>query len=108
MTFRVILQPRAQAQLEAQYQHIAQQKPETAPRWFRRFVAAPEGLSKFPERCAIAPESKLAGREVRQLLFGKRGGVRRAHFVNEDDVVRILCIRHSARADASAEELTDE
>lgn len=107
MTYRVIFQPRALANLEEQYHYIANDSPEAAARWFNRFVHALEGLARFPERCPVARESHLAGREICQLLFGKRSGVRRAYFVIEDDTVRILCIRHSAQTDAAPGDLSD-
>lgn len=105
MTYRVILQPQALQQLEEQYQRVAKQNPRAAANWFNRFVTALESLSQMPERCAVARESELVGREVRQFLFGKRAGTRRAFFVIEDDTVRILAIRHSAQSDVTPEEL---
>ena len=108
MTYRVLFQPRALDNLDEQYQYIARQSPDAAARWFNSFINALESLKEFPERCAVARESEQAGREVRQLLFGKRGGVRRAYFVIENDTVRILCIRHSAQSDAAPEDLIDE
>lgn len=108
MKYRVIFQPRALAQLEEEYRYITQANPIAAARWFNRFVAALEGLADFPQRCPVARESEAAGREIRQLLFGKRSGVRRAYFVIEHDTVRILSIRHSARVDATPEELLGE
>src|SRR5581483_10887584 len=99
MTYRVIFQPRAILSLEAQYQHIALHNPRAAASWFNRFVAALESLAESPERCAVARESELVGREVRQFLFGRRTSVRRAFFLIEGDTVRILAIRHSAQAD---------
>lgn len=108
MKYRVIFQPRALAQLEEQYRHIAQANPIAAARWFNRFVSTLEGLASFPERCAIARESETAGREIRQLFFGKRAGVRRAYFVIDGETVRILSIRHAARDDAPLEDLLDE
>ena len=105
MNYRVILQPRALAQLEEQYETIAKESPTAAARWFNGFVTALDGLSDFPQSYPVAAESRIVGREVRQLLFGKRTGIRRAYFVIVDDTVRILSIRHSARNDATHDEL---
>jgi len=105
MMYRVIFQPRALQHLEEQYQYIAKHNPRAAANWFNRFVSALEGLSQSPERCAVARESELVGREIRQFLFGKRAGIRRAFFVIEEDKVRILSIRHSAQSDIPLDEL---
>jgi len=108
MKHRVIFQPRALRELEEQYQYVAGQSPDSAARWFNRFVSALDGLANNPERCAIAREGGLVGREIRQLLFGRGRGVRRALFIVEGDSVRILCIRHSAQQDLTREELLGE
>jgi len=105
MIYRVVFQPRALQQLEEQYQHIAKQNPSAAANWFNRFVTSLESLSQMPERCAIARESELIGKEIRLFLFGKRAGTRRAYFVVEADAVRILAIRHSAQSDIAPEDL---
>jgi plasmid stabilization system protein ParE len=74
MKYRIIFQPRALQNLEDQYQHIAKHNARAAANWFNMFVAALEGLSEMPERCAVARESELVGKEIRQFLFGKRAG----------------------------------
>ena len=108
MNYRVIFQPRALQDLEDQYQHIAKVYPRAAANWFNRFVTAIEGLSQFPERCPIARESELVGKEIRQFLFGKRQGVRRAIFVIDEQTVRILSIRHASQSDIAPEDLLNE
>jgi plasmid stabilization system protein ParE len=105
MNYRVIFQPRALADLEEQYQYIAGHNLTAAVNWFNNFVESLEGLSIFPQRCPIARESEQSGREIRQFLYGKRAGMRRAYFVIEDDTVRILCIRHAAQRDIPLEDL---
>ncbi|MFO0947583.1 MAG: type II toxin-antitoxin system RelE/ParE family toxin [Planctomycetota bacterium] len=104
MTYRVIFQPRAFAQLEDQYRFIAEKNPIAAARWFNRFKKAIEDLSHFPEQFPLARESALARREIRLKIIGKRASARRTYYVIDGDTVRILCIRHSARSDASMED----
>lgn len=108
MKYRVIMQPLAKRELAVQYEFISRQSPRDADRWFNRFLLAIEGLSTFPERCSMARESTIAGCEVRQLLFGKGQGVRRALFVIQESTVRVLCIRHAARGEATVDELFGE
>lgn len=81
MKYRVIFQPRALRELEEQYQYVADRSPDVAASWFNRFVGALEGLANNPERCSKAREAELIECDVRQLLFGKGRGVRRALFV---------------------------
>jgi plasmid stabilization system protein ParE len=107
MKYRVIVQPRALADLEAGYEYVALQNQPAATRWLNRFLTAIEDLSDFPERCSIARKSELVGQEIRQLIFGRRPGVWRALFIIDSDAVRVLCIRHGARQDASAEDLSE-
>ena len=100
----MVFQPRALEHLEEQYQHIAKQNVRSAATWFNRFVSALESLS-VPERCPVARESELVGKEIRQFIFGKRAGIRRVYFTIVGDTVRILAIRHSAQSDIPPEEL---
>jgi plasmid stabilization system protein ParE len=105
MNYRVVFQPQALLDLEDQYRYIARDNSLAADRWFNRFVAAIEAIADSPKRYSLAREGQLIGREIRQLLFGKRRGVRRVLFLIESDTVRVLCIRHIAQRDMSADEL---
>jgi plasmid stabilization system protein ParE len=78
-----------------------------AAKWYNRLLSAIKGLSHSPQRCGLARESEITGREIRQLLFGRRSGKRRVLFVIKQDEVHILGIRHSAQSDAPPEELLD-
>lgn len=108
MKYRLVFQRRALSDLEQQFNYVAQHSPETATRWFSQFVKALESLKTFPERYSRAPESDVYGVEIRQLLYGKRGGMRRALFKIDGDTVRILCIRHASRGNATRNELFGE
>jgi len=68
--------------------------PEIANNWYYELQDAIASLQKFPNRCSIAPEAPVIGREVRQLWVGKRKKYR-ALFVIKEDVVAILHVRHS-------------
>jgi len=104
MKYKLIIQPRALAELDEAYRWIAQRSPENAARWFNRFVEALQTLERFPGRCGVAPESEQIGQEIRQLLYGRRGGAYRALFVVRDDEVHILHIRHAARNSMTPED----
>lgn len=104
MKYKLIIQPSALADLDEAYLWIARRSPESAARWFNRFVEALLTLERFPGRCEIAPESEQVGREVRQLHYGRRGGRYRALFVIHGREVHVLHIRHAARTAMTAEE----
>jgi plasmid stabilization system protein ParE len=105
MKCKLIIQPPAMADLDEAYRWIAERAPENAARWFNRFLEALSTLEQSPNRCGIAPESEQIGQEIRQLLYGRRGGVYRALFVIEKNEVHLLHIRHTARNTMTSKEL---
>jgi plasmid stabilization system protein ParE len=107
MKYKLIIQPPAMADLDEAYRWIAERSPGNAARWFNRFLEALSTLEQSPNRCGIAPESEQIGREIRQLLHGRRGGVYRALFVIEKNEVHVLHIRHAARDTMSPEEFCE-
>ena len=54
-------------------------------------------LGTQPRRCPLAPEADAFGEEIRQLLYGRRGGRYRILFRVEGDAVLVLYVRHGAR-----------
>jgi plasmid stabilization system protein ParE len=104
MKYKLIMQPSASTDLEEAYRWIAERSPTRAAGWFNRFVEALTSLEKYPERCEIAPESKFVGVKIRQLLYGRRGGIYRALYTIRGREVHILHIRHSARGFMKREE----
>jgi plasmid stabilization system protein ParE len=105
MSFRVVVEPRAEGDLQQGYLYAARRAPAGAARWLNRFQEALRSLSTLPERCPIAPESESVGIEVRQLLFGRKPNVWRALFTIHDDEVRDLHIRRGSMQDASTSDL---
>jgi plasmid stabilization system protein ParE len=104
MTYKLIIQPPALADLDEAYRWIAQRSIENAARWFNRFLEKLQTLERFPTRCGVAPESEQIGQEIRQLLYGRRGGVYRVLFVVRGHEVHVLHIRHAARETMKPEE----
>ena len=70
MTYRVIIQPNAEAELDAAYRYRYQRALQAAARWFAGFVEAINSLAQFPERCPFAPENGHFPEEIHQLLYG--------------------------------------
>ena len=107
MTFRVIVQPRAEQDLVSAYLRAAEHAPETAAHWFNRFHDALKSLAEHPTRCGIAPESSTVDLEIRQLLFGRRQSAScwRALFTIDGDEVHVLHIRRATMKAATHDEL---
>ena len=99
MIYRVVLTPRADADLRAAYRYLRKQSPRAARDWIRRARLSIRTLSRHPERCSIAPESTSLGRPIRELLFGSgnRGTYRVLFLVLEEKgSVYILHVRHGS------------
>jgi len=108
MSYRVVLQPLAKADLEAAYLRASQNAPETAARWLNRFEAALQTLDHNPDRCPLAREhGRIEGIELREYLFGRRSSVYRVIFTIEADAVRILRIRRAQRRFLSEDQLRE-
>jgi plasmid stabilization system protein ParE len=110
MTYHVILQPRAEREIQAAARWILGQSrsPATALRWARNLRAKIATLKTSPQRCPIDSDSEVYGEEVRVLLYGKRRGVYRVLFTIRGDTVRVLTVRHSAQRSLAEEMAEDE
>ena len=98
MTFRIEVSAQAERDADAILEWLqSEYAGETGARWFRELGNAIESLSKFPERCPLAPENSLFPFEVRQLFYGNRPHVYRILFTIESDRVYVLHIRHGRR-----------
>lgn len=97
MKYRVEIAPEAVPEAEQDYLWIREHSPVSAAKWFNGLVEAVESLENQPTRCALAPENDAFEEEIRQLLYGKRGGVYRVLFSIAGGTVRVLHIRHGAR-----------
>lgn len=97
-TFRIVIQPPASTEIEEAFLWIFQQNPDAAVKWFHQLHATIQTLQTFPERCPLAPENAAFHEEIRQLLYGRRGGQYRIFFTIRADAVHVLHVWHSARA----------
>jgi hypothetical protein len=86
MAYRVDISPSALADAEAAYLKIKElSSPASAGQWYEGLLKAIFSLENFPLRCPIAPESKEIGKELRQLLYGKRGRIYKIFFATARD-----------------------
>ena len=94
MKYQVVVLKRAEQDLNAAADWIAEFSPEAASRWFNSFVDALLSLEKNPQRCGLAPENASSSYELRQMIYRPRKGrTFRAVFVIAEQQVRILRIR---------------
>jgi plasmid stabilization system protein ParE len=110
MTFRVIIEPRAEREiLEAVRWKLERSKsPASVLRWSNGLRAKIATLKKSPLRCPVDPDSEAYGEEVRLLIYGKRHRRYRVLFTIRGDAVHVLTVRHSAQRGLGEEEVGAE
>ena len=84
----------AEAELGEARRHLAEHAPDYVKVWLANMRRAVLSLQDMPQRCSPAPERELFEMELRQLLEGSY----RILFTISGQTVRVLHIRHSARA----------
>ncbi len=99
MPYHVELSTRALHDLDVLYFEKNVEESRAAWLWFNGLQDAVDSLESLPNRCPIAPESKTAGRELRQLLYGDKPHVYRIIFSVDEGLrmVKVFHIRHGAR-----------
>jgi plasmid stabilization system protein ParE len=106
MAFRVVLTDKAEADVASVLGWFQQQHATDAGgRWFAQLMARLETLENHPMRYALAPESAELGREIRELLLGRRRYKYRLLFRIIGNTVEILRVWHSSRDSITREEL---
>ncbi|WP_428306006.1 type II toxin-antitoxin system RelE/ParE family toxin [Lacipirellula sp.] len=109
MTYRVIIQPSAFADLEETLDYLAKHySSASSEAWYEGCLVAIESLAENPHRCPLAKESAKIGVEIRQCLYRRHRSVYRILFTIRDDAVRVLYVRHSARDDMTPRDLGDQ
>lgn len=82
-----------------------QQAEAAGTKWYAQLQAVFEKLEEMPDRCGLVAEASDLGRDVREILLGKRRGTCRVLFEISGENVDILRVWHSARDAASREDL---
>jgi plasmid stabilization system protein ParE len=104
MSYKVILNDRAEQQLEDAYQWYAERSPGAAAAWYNGFVDSLNSLRENPDRCSLARENASFPVEVRQLLYGRRR-TWRALFTIRKEIVFVFSVRHASQRDVTPDEL---
>ncbi len=97
MNYRVVLSEPAQDEAEDAYFWICKHSPARAEKWLNGLLEAIKSLDFQLERYPFAPEAESFHKPIRQMLYGKRGGVYRVLFEIRGEVVQVVHIRHAAR-----------
>ena len=93
MSYEVIIDEEAEADLKNAAGWMAQYSPEKVTIWYFDILAAIDSLEGFPFRCPLAPESKTLSAVIRHLIIGKY----RILFTVIDETVFVLRIQHGAQ-----------
>ena len=94
-TFRVIITPRAGKDIEGIHDYVARDSPANAAAVVKRILDALEPLKQFPHRTVVERQSPALRHPVRSLPVAPY--IVYFRVLDEDQVVRILSIRHGAR-----------
>jgi len=94
MIYDVVISSLARQALDEHLQFIAVEKgePVNASRWLEKATKAVGTLAVFPNRCPIAPESKLSKHTVRMLLVDSCSFLYRVDKVHK--IVRVTHFLH--------------
>ena len=107
MSYRVILNERAEEQFEAAYLWwLENRSAEQAASWYNGFLNSLHSLGDNPERCGLARENRRFSIQVRELLYGLgRRTTHRPLFTVRRDVVFVFSIRHVSQQDVSPDDV---
>lgn len=72
--YRLIVVRRAEWDLDAAVDYIAERAPLAAKRWLAGFNKELQSLETNPYRWGLAPETGLLGLEIRQLVYRAKSG----------------------------------
>ena len=100
MTYKVEISPTAVADIEQIFLWMRDSSLDKAHQWVRGCYEILLTLEKFPNRCAMSPESEYMGIEIRQLLYKKQFRILfTVSETSEEDggIVRIHRVRHGSQ-----------
>jgi len=94
LRYEVVVQPGAEAELEAAYLYLHDDmSPDAAAEWFDSVVKVMLTLEQMPNRCPHAPEDTYFNEEIRHLLLRPY----RLIFTIRGGQVHVLHVRHMSQ-----------
>ena len=97
MSYTVVITDTAWAEIEEAYEWLAARSGTAAQKWKLGLLDLITRLERFPFASSVAPETDYFGREIRELLYGRRQHKYRILYEVKQDMVIVLRIRHGAR-----------
>lgn len=97
MTYRVVVTPEAEQDLDELFRFVALDNPAAARKFVDGLRRRVKTLGSMPKRCPRAPEDGLDGLEIRHFIHGRY----RIIFAIDGKTVVILQVRHGARLPTS-------
>jgi plasmid stabilization system protein ParE len=97
MKYLVVITDTASSEIEEAYDWLADRDPDAASKWKLGLLDAIAKLETMPLATTLAPESDYFGREIRQLLYGKRQRKYRVLFEIRGTTVTVVRVRHGAQ-----------
>lgn len=94
-THRVLIAPRALADLEEVFEYIRQDSPQNAARFIGRLIDAIDGLNILPYRFNVPRNGLVRGRQVRSMPVPPY--LVRYRIDDAKKLVYVLRVRHGAR-----------
>jgi plasmid stabilization system protein ParE len=86
--------PEAKAELRAIYLYLRERAPAAAIDWRKQARSEIKSLSRFPERCPIAPDREHFPDKIRQIFLGSGNrGTYRVLFIIVEKSVRVIHVR---------------
>jgi plasmid stabilization system protein ParE len=104
VSLRVVLSVRAHDQIEEAVAWLSEHFAE-ADKWHSQLNAAIAELGPHPERYPLANDEELADLNIREMIFGRRRRAYRVLYRIEEQVVRILDVRHHSRGPVDPSDL---
>ena len=96
--YEIVFSPTAIEDLTEILEWLEAEAPQQVREWYGSIKAQIATLDQLPERCPLAPENGLWGKEtIRQLLLMGYSSKYRILFTIKGQQVQILNIRHGAR-----------
>jgi plasmid stabilization system protein ParE len=94
MIYKIILQPRAEADVGQVIGYLSDRSKQGAAAWRKSWNSLLNELRRHPERFSVAPESTDYNDEIRHAFFKTRRGLTyRSLFVIADDTVHVIYVR---------------
>lgn len=93
MKYELVVQPRAERQLDRIYAELLGFDQHVADRWFATITTAILTLNEFPKRCPPVPEWSLEDLDVRHLIVEAASRRYRVLFLVRNATVYVLAVK---------------